>query len=60
MKMEMVELSSQDALIGVGLTATLTDSDGGVPDLGQIMGQDWELAEDHPRQWTKVATCGAG
>ena len=32
MKVERWTLSSQDALIGVELTATLTDSDGGVPD----------------------------
>ena len=31
-----VELSSQDALIGVELTATLTDSDGGVPTPGSL------------------------
>ena len=35
-EMGMVELSSQDALIGVELTATLKDSDGGVPDAGHV------------------------
>ena len=43
-----VELSSQDALIGVELTATLMDSDGGVPNLGQIMGQEWEWQKTTP------------
>ena len=37
----MVELSSQDALIGVELTATLTDSDGGVPDARVLTGVEW-------------------
>ena len=36
-----VELSSQDALIGVELTATLTDSDGGVPALGRFTDVTW-------------------
>ena len=36
-----VELSSQDALIGVELTATLTDSDGGVPDPRDLTGITW-------------------
>ena len=40
-EMGMVELSSQDALIGVELTATLMDSDGGVPAPGQFMRQEW-------------------
>ena len=37
----VVELSSQDALIGVELTATLKDSDGGVPDSGKFTGVTW-------------------
>ena len=41
-EMGMVELSSQDALIGVELTATLTDSDGGVPDPGMFTDQEWQ------------------
>ena len=41
-EMGMVELSSQDALIGVELTATLTDSDGGVPDPGMFTDQKWQ------------------
>ena len=36
-----VTLSSQDALIGVELTATLSDSDGGVPDPAQFTDQKW-------------------
>ena len=36
-----VELSSQDALIGVELTATLTDSDGGVPTSGTFTDIKW-------------------
>ena len=47
-EMGMVELSSQDALIGIELTATLMDSDGGVPNLGQIMGQEWEWQKATP------------
>ena len=43
-----VKLSSQDALIGVELTATLTDSDGGVPDPRDLTGVTW--------QWTKSET----
>ena len=39
-----VELSSQDALIGVELTATLTDSDGGVPDPRELTGVTWQWA----------------
>ena len=37
-----VTLSSQDALIGVELTATLADSDGGVPDEDRFMRQEWQ------------------
>ena len=37
-----VKLSSQDALIGVELTATLTDSDGGVPGAGDFTDQKWQ------------------
>ena len=37
-----VTLSSQDALIGVELTATLTDSDGGVPDPAVLTGVTWQ------------------
>ena len=40
-----VELSSQDALIGVELTATLTDSDGGVPDPRELTGVTWQWAK---------------
>ena len=36
-----VELSSQDALIGVALTATLKDSDGGVPQAGVLTSVKW-------------------
>ena len=36
-----VTLSSQDALIGVELTATLSDSDGGLPDPAQFTDQKW-------------------
>ena len=43
-----VELSSQDALIGVELTATLTDSDGGVPDPRELTGVTWHVG--HRRQ----------
>ena len=38
----MVELSSQDALIGVELTATLKDSDGGVPAPATFTGVTWQ------------------
>ena len=38
----MVELSSQDALIGVELTATLKDSDGGVPAPAKFTGVTWQ------------------
>ena len=41
-EMGMVELSSQDALIGVELTATLKDSDGGVPDPAKFTGVTWQ------------------
>ena len=37
-----VTLSKQDALIGVELTATLTDSDGGVPNAGVLTGVMWQ------------------
>ena len=37
----MVTLSSQDAVIGVELTATLNDSDGGVPIPAQFTDQKW-------------------
>ena len=37
-----VELSSQDALIGVELTATLTDSDGGVPTPARFTDVKWQ------------------
>ena len=36
-----VKLSSQDAQIGVELTATLSDDDGGVPNVAQITDQKW-------------------
>ena len=36
-----VALSSQDAQIGVELTATLSDDDGGVPDGAEITDQKW-------------------
>ena len=42
-----VELSSQDAMIGVELTAELNDSDGGAPDPARFIDQVWiwQLAE---------------
>ena len=46
-----VKLSPQDALIGVELTATLTDSDGGVPGTGDFTDQKWT--------WHRLATAGA-
>ena len=36
-----VKLSSQDAQMGVELTATLKDDDGGVPDAAEFAGQSW-------------------
>ena len=36
-----IAFSSPDALIGVELTAILTDSDGDVPDTARFMDQDW-------------------
>ena len=36
-----VTLSSEEALVGVELTATLTDLDGGVSASGQITGESW-------------------
>ena len=36
-----VELSSQDAMIGIELTATLTDSDTGAPNTAQFIDQKW-------------------
>ena len=42
-----VELSSQDALIGVELTATLTDSDGGVPAPRVLTGVTWTWERDN-------------
>ena len=41
MKMGEVELSSQDAMIGIELTAELTDSDSGAPDPAQFIDQLW-------------------
>ena len=48
-----VELSSQDALIEVELTTTLTDSDGGVPTPGRFTDVKWQwhrldMAADAP------------
>ena len=43
----MVELSSQDALIGVPITATLKDSDGGVPDPATLTGVTWTWERDN-------------
>ena len=43
-----VTLSSQDALIGIELTATLADSDGGVPDEDRFMRQAWEWQKATP------------
>ena len=40
-----VTLSSQDALIGVELTATLADSDGGVPDPSVLTAVEWQWAK---------------
>ena len=37
-----IALSSQDALIGIELTATLTDSDGGVPNDDVLTGVKWQ------------------
>ena len=34
-------LSSEEALVGVELTATLTDSEGGVSASGQITDESW-------------------
>ena len=36
-----VTLSSEEALVGVELTATLTDTEGGVSASGQITGREW-------------------
>ena len=36
-----VELSSQDAMIGIELTAEIVDSDGGAPDSAQFIDQVW-------------------
>ena len=41
LKSAKVTLSSEDALVGVELTATLTDLEGGVSASGQITGQKW-------------------
>ncbi len=46
----MVMLSSQDAEIGVELTATLTDSDGGVPTEGTFTDIEWQW-------WRWLAIC---
>ena len=48
-----VELSSQDAMIGIELTAELTDSDSGAPDPAQFIDQVWTwhrlaMASDEP------------
>ena len=43
-----VTLSSQEAVIGVELTATLSDSDGGVPDPARFADQKWT--------WHRLAT----
>ena len=40
-EMGELKLSSQDAMIGIELTATLTDSDGGAPDPAQFIDQVW-------------------
>ena len=52
----MITLSSQDALIGVELTAELADSDGGVPDEDRFMRQEWEWQKATP---VGEATCDA-
>ena len=46
-----VTLSSQDALIGVELTATIADSDGGVPDPSVLTGVTWQLAQGRHRNF---------
>ena len=46
-----VELSSQDAMIGIQLTAQIVDSDGGAPDSAQFIDQVWT--------WHRLATAAA-
>ena len=43
-----VELSSQDAMIGIELTAQIIDSDGGAPDSDRFIDQVWT--------WHRLAT----
>ena len=50
-EMGEVELSSQDAMIGIELTAELTDSDSGAPDPAQFIDQVWT--------WHRLATAAA-
>ena len=54
MKVERWTLSSQDALIGVELTATLTDSDGGVPDPRELTGITWTVGNGQRSQSTPL------
>ena len=51
-----VTLSSQDALIGVELTATLADSDGGVPDPAVLTGVTWQWHKGATATFTPTAT----
>ena len=44
MRLGEVEVS-QDALIGVELMATLTDSDNGAPDPAEFIDQEWQMAQ---------------
>ena len=51
---------TQDALIGVELTATLADSDGGVPDEDRFMRQAWEWQKATPDQGDTCEDTNAG
>ena len=53
-----VELSSQDAMIGIELTAELTDSDSGAPDPAQYQGT--QQAARTTRTTTRSTSCGHG
>ena len=52
-EMGEVELSSQDAMIGIELTAQIIDSDGGAPDSARFIDQVWQwhrlaMADEEP------------
>ena len=47
-----VTLSSEDALVGVELTATLTDLEGGVSASGQITGESWTWHSGNTDEFT--------